>query len=68
MGKLKTHKATAKRFKISKTGKLVFTKPGFGHLNSKKDAVIKYRKNRPQSLSKDFTKKLKKLLPGVSSK
>jgi large subunit ribosomal protein L35 len=68
MGKLKTHKGTAKRFKISKTGKLQFSAPGFGHLKSKKDAVIKYRKNRARSLSKDFSKKLKKLLPGVSTK
>jgi large subunit ribosomal protein L35 len=68
MGKLKTHKATAKRFKVSKSGKLQFEAPGFGHLNSKKDAVVKYRKNRTRIVSSTMARKLKKLLPGTSTK
>ncbi len=68
MGKLKTHKATVKRFKVSKSGKLQFSAPGFGHLNSKKDAVIKYRKNRTRVVSAGMAKKLKRLMPGTKTK
>ena len=68
MAKIKTHKGTAKRFKITKTGKMQFSAPGFGHLNSKKDAVAKYRKNTDRYLDEKMSKNLKKLLPGVSSK
>ncbi len=36
MPKLKTHKATAKRFKVSATGKLMHTKVGKSHLRRRK--------------------------------
>lgn len=41
MPKLKTHKATAKRFKISGSGKLLRTKQGKSHLRRKKSARVK---------------------------
>jgi large subunit ribosomal protein L35 len=36
MPKMKTHKATAKRFKVTGTGKLMRTKIGKSHLRRKK--------------------------------
>lgn len=41
MPKLKTHKATAKRFKISGSGKLLRTKQGKSHLRRKKSPRAK---------------------------
>jgi len=39
--KLKTHKATAKRFKLTGKGKLMRTKQGKSHLRRKKSARVK---------------------------
>ena len=39
--KLKTHKATSKRFRVTGTGKLVRTKIGKSHLRRKKSARAK---------------------------
>jgi large subunit ribosomal protein L35 len=39
--KLKTYKAAAKRFKITKTGKIMRTKGGKSHLRRKKSARTK---------------------------
>ncbi|HSM57544.1 MAG TPA: 50S ribosomal protein L35 [Candidatus Sulfomarinibacteraceae bacterium] len=39
--KMKTHKATAKRFKITKNGKVLRTKGGKSHLRRKKSARVK---------------------------
>ncbi len=41
MPKLKTHKATAKRFKITGKGKILRTKQGKSHLRRKKSARAK---------------------------
>lgn len=41
MPKLKTHKATAKRFKYSGGGKLLRTKMGKSHLRRKKSKRVK---------------------------
>ena len=45
MPKIKTHKATAKRFRRTGTGKLVCRHQGRGHLRRKKSprTLIKYR-------------------------
>ncbi|MBC7251549.1 MAG: 50S ribosomal protein L35 [Anaerolineae bacterium] len=42
MPKIKTHKATAKRFKYTSTGKLMRTKGGKSHLRRKKSKRVKY--------------------------
>lgn len=68
MAKLKTHKSTTKRVKLTKTGKFKYKVAGWGHLKAKKGAKIKYRKNLDRVLSKPATKALKKLVPGISSK
>ncbi|MFW5942523.1 MAG: 50S ribosomal protein L35 [bacterium] len=39
--KMKTHKATAKRFKITKNGKVLRTKGGKSHLRRKKSDRVK---------------------------
>jgi large subunit ribosomal protein L35 len=39
--KIKTHKATAKRFKYSKRGKLLRTKGGKSHLRRRKSKRVK---------------------------
>jgi large subunit ribosomal protein L35 len=39
--KLKTYKAAAKRFKITKTGKILRTKGGKSHLRRKKSKRVK---------------------------
>ena len=41
MPKMKTHKATAKRFKVTGTGKLVRTKIGKSHLRRRKPGRVK---------------------------
>lgn len=41
MPKMKTHKATAKRFKVTGTGKLMRTKIGKSHLRRKKSGRVK---------------------------
>ena len=41
--KLKTHKATAKRFRLTGSGKLVRTKGGKSHLRRKKNKRTKYK-------------------------
>ena len=38
MPKIKTHKGTAKRFRVTKNGKLLRMKPGGSHLRRKKRA------------------------------
>ncbi|HBY95058.1 MAG: 50S ribosomal protein L35 [Ardenticatenaceae bacterium] len=41
MPKIKTHKATAKRFKVTGTGKIMRTKIGKSHLRRKKPGRVK---------------------------
>ncbi len=43
MPKMKTHKGTAKRFRITKNGKLMRMKQGRSHLRRKKRKVSEYR-------------------------
>lgn len=65
MAKIKTHKSTQKRFKISKTGKLLHDVKGWRHRKSTKTAQIKYRKRVSASMSAGNTKAVRKALPGV---
>jgi large subunit ribosomal protein L35 len=41
MPKMKTHKSTAKRFKVTGTGKLLRTKIGKSHLRRKKPSRVR---------------------------
>jgi large subunit ribosomal protein L35 len=62
--KLKTHKATAKRFRLTGSGKLVRTKGGKSHLRRKKSARSKalFSKMVPVE-GKGYTKRVSRLAP-----
>jgi large subunit ribosomal protein L35 len=65
--KLKTHKATAKRFRLTGTGKLVRTKAGKSHLRRKTSKRTKrlFTKMVPVKGS-GIAKKVKRLAPYMS--
>jgi len=62
--KLKTHKATAKRFKVTGSGKVMRTKGGKSHLRRRKSARVKRKFDRMLELSNSSeVKRVKKLAP-----
>ncbi len=64
MPKIKTHKATAKRFKYSKRGKLMRTKVGKSHLRRKKSKRVKRMLNEMHEVTtKGEIKRVQKLAP-----
>ena len=58
MGKQKTRKAVAKRFKKTATGKIKFARPGKGHLLSSKSRKRKRHLRQQPNAAKGFEKKL----------
>lgn len=60
--KKKIKKSVAKRFKITKTGKVMFEHQYSGHLRIKKNARRKRRQAEPGQLNGLFAKKVKKML------
>jgi large subunit ribosomal protein L35 len=62
--KLKTHKATAKRFRVTGTGKVVHTQVGKSHFRRRKSSRVKRRFNKLLVLgnSKE-AKRVKRLAP-----
>jgi len=63
MPKMKTHKSSAKRFKISKSGKILRSKAYKSHILTKKTAKRKRNLRKSTEVSSADTKKVKKLLP-----
>lgn len=64
MPKIKTHKATAKRFKYTGSGKLMRTKIGKSHLRRRKAKRVKYMfDDMMEVTSKGAKKRIQKLLP-----
>ena len=61
--KLKTHKSTAKRFKVTGTGKLMRTKGGKSHLRRRKSSRVKRQLDRMQPVSKSDVRRVKTLAP-----
>jgi large subunit ribosomal protein L35 len=62
--KLKTHKATAKRFRLTGTGKLVRTKGGKSHLRRRKSARTKAKfTSMIEVTSRGDKKRVKRLAP-----
>jgi large subunit ribosomal protein L35 len=57
--KMKTHKAGAKRYRLTGTGKLVRGQAGRGHLNSKKSSS---RKRRLEGMVEIYSGNAKKIL------
>lgn len=64
MPKIKTHKATAKRFQYSKRGKLLRTKQGKSHLRRRKSKRVKRMFSEMHEVTtRGDIKRIKKLAP-----
>ena len=61
--KLKTHKSTAKRFKVTSTGKVLRTKGGKSHLRRRKSSRVKRQLDRMQPVSKSDVRRVRTLAP-----
>ena len=61
--KLKTHKSTAKRFKVTGTGKVMRTKGGKSHLRRRTSKRTKSKLDRMLTVSKSDSKRVKTLAP-----
>lgn len=68
MPKLKTHKGTAKRFRLTKNGKVMRMKPGRTHLRRKKKPSLNsdFRHAVPSTV-KSIVKKIKTLAGKAAS-
>ncbi|MFA6428233.1 MAG: bL35 family ribosomal protein [Candidatus Buchananbacteria bacterium] len=60
--KLKTRKTIAKRFKVSKNGKLLRRKGGQGHFNARESSNTTRNKRRDEVMAKSHTKNIKSLI------
>lgn len=63
MPKVKTHKATAKRFVITKNNKIKQRKAGQDHYNARESGNTKRNKRRDIDTDKTIKKTIKKLMP-----
>ncbi|MFH1427664.1 MAG: 50S ribosomal protein L35 [Patescibacteria group bacterium] len=63
MPKIKTHKATAKRFKITKNNKVIRRKAGQDHFNTRESGTITRRKRRDIKAAKSDIKNIKQQIP-----
>jgi len=63
MPKLKSHKATQKRVKVTKNGKVIVRKAGQGHFNARDRGVKTMSKRSDRELSKDIAQNLKSFIP-----
>ena len=62
--KLKTYKAAAKRFRMTKNGKIVRMKGGKSHLRRKKSQRVKYKLRRDVKVtSSGYRRKINRLAP-----
>jgi large subunit ribosomal protein L35 len=60
---MKTHKSSAKRFKVSKSGKILRSKAYKSHILTKKTAKRKRNLRKATTVSSEELKKFKLLLP-----
>lgn len=63
MPKIKTHRGAAKRFKVTKSGKVKRSKAFKSHILTKKTAKRKRNLRKPGILTKADEKRIKKLIP-----
>ena len=63
MPKMKTHKSSAKRFKVSSSGKIIRSKAYKSHILTKKTAKRKRNLRKATTVSSAEVKKVKVLLP-----
>jgi large subunit ribosomal protein L35 len=68
MPKLKTHKGTAKRFRLTKNGKLMRMKIGRSHLRRKKSASVNSDFRHSVTMEATATTKMVKTLAGSAVK
>jgi large subunit ribosomal protein L35 len=69
MPKIKTHKATSKRFRYTGSGKLMRTKVGKSHLRRRKPARVKVLFDRMIEVEGSATeKRVKRLAPYLGTK
>jgi large subunit ribosomal protein L35 len=67
--KIKTHKSTAKRFKITATGKVMHTHVGKSHLRRRKAKRLKRTfDRRVENKNFERSKKIKQLAPTLHKK
>ncbi|HEX6462339.1 MAG TPA: 50S ribosomal protein L35 [Candidatus Saccharimonadales bacterium] len=62
--KLKTHKGSAKRFKISASGKISRLRAGLNHLKQKKSAARKRHSNTPAQVKGAIKANVKRVIGG----
>lgn len=60
--KVKTHKAAAKRFHVTKKGKLLKRHAGQDHFNTRDEGKITRKKRRDAKISECYERSLKKLI------
>ncbi len=60
--KKKIKKSVSRRFKVTKTGKVMFSHQNRGHLKTNKTKRNLRRGKEPGQLSKPFSKKIKSML------
>ena len=63
MAKQKTHKGIAKRFKVTKNGKVLKRTAGQGHFNARETGKTRRSKRLDQSLSPRMVKHVTQRLP-----
>lgn len=63
MPKLKTHKATAKRFKVTKTGKITKRACGQDHFNARESGKVTRNKRSDVTTSQSLRKVMQINLP-----
>ena len=63
MPKIKTHKATSKRFIITKTKKVKHRKAGQDHFNARETGKVGRNKRRDVDATKTLEKTIKVLMP-----
>ncbi|NTU98767.1 50S ribosomal protein L35 [Candidatus Falkowbacteria bacterium] len=62
MPKIKTHKATVKRFVITKTKKIKHRKPGQGHFNAGETGSTGTKKRRDITANEAYVKTIRTLI------
>ena len=63
MGKLKTHKATAKRFTITKSGKIMKRTGGQDHFNAREPGKVTRNKRRDVEISRAERLRVRRAAP-----
>lgn len=62
--KVKTHKASSKRFRVTGKGKYMKRIAGQDHFNARESGVVTRRKRRDETIAKVNIPALRKLIPG----